>query len=84
MTPDSEARDDVTIEVIYLLAALVTPILAVALLETVAWELFGLDAVVWRIVGRVVLGLAATVGLALAVLLNRRFRPISRQDSTTR
>jgi hypothetical protein len=78
MARDSDARDEITIEVVYLLAVLVAPILLAVFTATAAWWLFGLHAAVWTIVVKIVFALAAAVGVVLAVIVNREFRAIGR------
>jgi len=68
------SRDEITVEVVYLLAVIVAPVLLTVLAEVAAWWAFGLTAAAWRVVGEVLIGCAACSGLVAAARLNGRQR----------
>lgn len=74
MATEPTTRDEITVEVIYLLAVIVTPILLVLLVEIAAAWTFGLDSGAWSRVGDVMLGAAGMAGVSLAVSMNCDFR----------
>jgi hypothetical protein len=67
-------RDEITVEVVYLLLAAVSPVLLTIAFEAATWRLFGLTSGAWHAVGRGLLVLSMLLGVVIATFLNHRFR----------
>jgi hypothetical protein len=71
MAHDQGARDQTTIEIVWLIPFLFVPVLGTIILEAIAQATFGLDSTWWTRAGKVVLGLALAGGVAGAAWFHR-------------
>jgi hypothetical protein len=70
VAPTQEGRDQLTLDIMYLLMALVTPITAVIVIEVAAVWLFGLHSQTWHTVGIGALIFGGLVSAFVVVWLN--------------
>jgi hypothetical protein len=71
MPSERPDHDEVSVEIGYLLAALVGPVLVMIVVEAAAWRLFGLTSAGWRVVGMTLIAVAVLAGGALALGVHR-------------
>jgi hypothetical protein len=79
VAPTQEGRDQITLDVIYLLMALVTPITSVVVIEVAAVALFGLHSQSWHTVGVGALILGGLVSTFAVVWLSHDLKTGSDQ-----
>jgi hypothetical protein len=75
VAPTQEGRDQQTLDVIYLLMALVTPITTVIVIVAAAAWLFGLHSPLWHTIGSGALIVGGLVSVFAVVWLNNDLKP---------